>query len=72
MAEGTETGVSEKYPFPDFATASPTSREEDASMVLQSRKSFWVLEVVARHPVLGVRKADLTWAPSGNIEIIVS
>lgn len=53
--ENTETGASENSPTPDLATASPTSRDEAASIVLESRKSFFDLEVVARHPVPGVR-----------------
>jgi hypothetical protein len=68
----TETGVSEKSPRPDLLTASPTSREEDASIVLLSRKSFFDFEVLANAPVSGVRKADFTWAPSGNMDTIVS
>jgi len=68
----TETGVSENSPTPDFSMACPTSMEVAASIVLQSRKSFLVFEVVAMQPVSGVRYADFTCAPSGSIEMIVS
>jgi hypothetical protein len=57
---GTETGASVNSPMPDFDTASPTSRDEAASIVLESRKSFFDLDVVARHPVPELRKADFT------------
>lgn len=64
--------MSEKSPRPDLATAAPTSREDEASIVLLSRKSFLDFEVVANAPVSGVRKADFTCAPSGNMETMVS
>ena len=52
--------MSEKSPMPDLPTASPTSRDDLASMVLQSRNNFLDLDVVAKAPVSGVRNADLT------------